>query len=118
MTRFEHHLTRGAAVAPGPAGPAGTHEIRIEDGSVTLVLRFGSAAQMAAFAVVPYAYVLRQAQPVVSGVDDTSTGVWRDQGSAGEPVRGSGEGGTAATTRAQPADPGIPSPLAAEGGER
>lgn len=95
MTRFEHHVSRGAAVTPSKAGPPGTYEIRIEDGPVTLVLRFGSAEQMAAFAVVPYAYVMKQAQSAVPSVEGrVSTGVWDD--------------GDAPTTHSRPADPALP----------
>ncbi len=107
MTRFEHHVTRGAQVTCGPAGPPGTHEIRIVDGAVTVVLRFGSAEEMAAFSMIPYRYVWAQTQPSVSVVDTAetvSTGVW-GQGSAGAPVGESGEAGIVATTRALPADP-------------
>ena len=104
MTRFEHHVTRGAQVTCGPAGPPGTHEIRIVDGAVTVVLRFGSAEEMAAFSMIPYRYVWAQTQPSVSVVDTAetvSTGVW-GQGSAGAPVGESGEGGIVATARALP----------------
>lgn len=52
----------------------------------------------------------------MSDVDDTSTGVWdQDQGSAGEPVRGSGEGGNVATAQAQPADPDLRCPAVLDG---
>lgn len=88
MTRFEHHVTRHADITCGPAGPPGTHEIRIVDGDlVTVVLRFGSAEQLAAFALVPYGYAVTQRR------------------SAGGPVVLSGEGGNAESARALPADP-------------
>lgn len=102
MTRIEHHVGRGAAVTCGPAGPAGTHAINIADGPVTVSLRFGSAEQMAGFAVVPYVYVMGQAQSAVSGVEGrVSTGVWDD--------------GDATTTQAQPADPADPATIGLAG---
>ena len=104
MTRFEHHVTRGAQVTCGPAGPPGTHEIRIVDGAVTVMLRFGSAEEMAAFVMLLGRYVLAQPGRPASVVEMASTGVW-DQGSAGQPVGESGEGGIVATARALPADP-------------
>jgi len=107
VTRFEHRITRSADVTCGPAGPPGIHEIRISDDSVMVVLRFGSAEEMAAFSMIPYRYVWAQTRPSVSVVDTAetvSTGVW-GQGSAGQPVGESGEAGNVATTRALPADP-------------
>jgi len=102
MTRIEHTVRPDAEAYCRPAKISGAHELVIEDGDVDIVLRFVRPESMAAVATIMHAYVVTAGS--ASRPERVSTGAW-DQGSAGQPVGGSGEGGSVATTRALPADP-------------